>query len=86
MEFQKETIIELRQLNSKSVIQNGDYENIIEDNNLVINEGDRLTLKKAVIDSLNTQNNEIVISEDVNGEISFFTVLCQFYGKKQKRR
>ncbi len=78
MSYVKEEVIELRQIDSKTVINNGDWVNIIENNNLVINPNDRLTLKKAVIDSSNTAQNEVILDEDVNCEISFVSYITNF--------
>ncbi len=79
----KETVIELRQLSSKQVFQNGDFENVIENNNLVIEEGDSLVLKKAVIDSVQTQAEEVLIDADTTARISFYRYFVNWKCKKE---
>lgn len=80
---EKETVIELRQLSSKQVFQNGDFENVIENNNLVIEEGDSLVLKKAVIDSVQTQAEEVLINADMSASISFYRYFVNWKCKKE---
>ncbi len=77
----KETVIECRQLSSKQVFSNGDFETIIENNNLFIGEGDTLSLKKAVIDSVQTQSEELYIEEDIDCEIAFYQYFVNWKGK-----
>ena len=69
---ERETILECRQQSSKKVFNNGDFETVLENNNIVIQEGDSLVLKKAVIDSIQTQNQELLIQEDTPTTITFY--------------
>ena len=77
----KETVIECRQLSSKQVFSNGDFETVIENNNLFISEGDTLSLKKAVIDSVQTQSEELYLEEDIDCEITFYQYFVNWKGK-----
>lgn len=69
---ERETVLECRQQSSKKVFNNGDFETVLENNNIVIQEGDSLVLKKAVIDSIQTQNQELLIQEDTLTTITFY--------------
>lgn len=80
---EKETVIELRQLSSKQVFQNGDFENVIENNNLVIEEGDSLVLKKAVIDSVQTQAEEVLVDADMSASINFYRYFVNWKCEKK---
>lgn len=76
----KETVIECRQLSSKQVFSNGDFETVIENNNLFIGEGDTLSLKKAVIDSVQTQSEELYIEEEIDCILSFYQYFVNWKG------
>ena len=80
---EKETVLECRQLSSKKVFSNGDFETVLENNNLVIEEGDSLVLKKAVIDSIQTQNEELLIEEDTLTTINFYRYFVNWKCKKK---
>lgn len=60
------TILELRQLNSDNVISNGDYSNIMLQNNIIVEEGDTVSIKNAFIDTSINKNNSINIDEDID--------------------
>jgi len=80
---EKETVLECRQLSSKKVFSNGDFETVIENNNIVIQEGDSLVLKKAVIDSVQTQNEEVIIQDDTLTTINFYRYFVNWKCKKK---
>ena len=79
---EKETVLECRQLSSKKVFTNGDFETVLENNNVVIEEGDSLVLKKAVIDSIQTQNEELLIENDTLTTINFYRYFVNWKCKK----
>lgn len=80
---EKETVLECRQLSSKKVFLNGDFETVLENNNVVIQEGDSLVLKKAIIDSVQTQAEEILIDEDTYTTINFYRYFVNWKCKKK---
>jgi len=80
---ERETVLECRQLSSKKVFLNGDFETVLENNNVVIEEGDSLVLKKAVIDSIQTQNEELLIENDTLTTINFYRYFVNWKCQKK---
>ena len=63
--------LECRQLDSDSVVTNGDWSTILS-KPVILNEGDTLAINKVFIDTVADTNNQIVIPNDILASIQFY--------------
>lgn len=76
------TYIELRQIDSNSVNQNGDYTINLEQP-VLMREGDSLSLYKAFIDTRDQQDNNIIIDNDLNIHVDFVPYIQNWSANQQ---
>ena len=64
------TIIELRNKESDSVIQNGDWTTTLNEN-ILLADGDQIVIKDSYIDTQQTSSSRILIPEDLNVKFDY---------------
>lgn len=76
-------IIELRQKDAINVLNNGQYENILNSNVIEINDGDQVNIKNVFLDT--TQESQYVFDNDVNLKIDFGVYIVDWRGDTNKQ-
>lgn len=70
-------IIELKQLdNNTSVISNGNYECVINGDDIIMEEGDQLTMKNCFIDTTAVDSANIILTDNIEVHIAFQRFTC----------